>query len=69
MTTEPTKKQMRTILPLGKVRVVERTDNTIKLALGGSTTMTVMLNHMHLYDIKDGDLLSIYTEVLLAQSS
>jgi len=62
-------KQMRAILPLGKVRVVERTDKTIKLALGGSTTMTIMLNHMHLYDIKDGDLLSIYTEVLLAQPS
>jgi len=62
-------KQMRAILPLGKVRVVERTDNAIKLALGGSTTMTIMLNHMHLYDIKDGDLLSIYTEVLLAQPS
>jgi len=64
---EPTQKQMRAILPLGKVRVVERSDKYIKLALGGSTTMTIMLTHMHLYDIKDGDLLSIYTEVLLAQ--
>ncbi len=66
---EPAQKQMRAILPLGKVRVVERTDKHIKLALGGSTTMTIMLTHMHLYDIKDGDLLSIYTEVLLAQPS
>ena len=62
-------KQMRAILPLGKVRVVERTDKTIKLALGGSTTITIMLMNMHMYDIKDGDLLSVYTEVLLAQPS
>jgi len=52
---------------LGKVRVVERSEQVHKTSLGGSTTMTIMLTHMHLYDIKDGDLLSIYTEVLLAQ--
>ena len=64
---EPTKAPLRAILPLYKVRVVECTDGGFKLALGGSTTMTVTLPHMHLYDVKEGDLLTIYTEVLLAK--
>ncbi len=63
---EPTQKQMRAILPLGKFRVIERGSDYIKVQMGGSTTMTIQLNHMHLYDIKDGDLLTYYTEVLLA---
>ncbi len=61
--------ELRAILPLGKFRVVERGPNHIKVSMGGSTTMTIQLNHMHLYDIKDGDLLTYYTEVLLAQPS
>jgi alpha-D-ribose 1-methylphosphonate 5-triphosphate synthase subunit PhnI len=52
---------------LGKARVVERGDFGFKLALGGSTTMTITLNHPHLYDIQNGDLLTLYTEVLLAK--
>ena len=63
---EPPKKQMRAILPLGKFRVIEHGSGYIKIAMGGSTTMTIDLNHMHLYDIKDGDWLTMYTEVLLA---
>lgn len=66
---EPPQKQMRAILPLGKAHVVERGEFGIKLFLGGSTTMTVYLNHPHLYDIKEGDLLTLYTEVLLAKPS
>ena len=62
-------KQMRAILPLGKFRVVERGPDYIKISMGGSTTMTISLNHMHLYDIKDGDLLTYYTEVMLAKPS
>ncbi len=62
-------KQMRAILPLGKFRVVERGPDYIKVGMGGSTTMTIMINHMHLYDIKDGDLLTYYTEVLFAKPS
>jgi len=57
---------MRAILPLGKARVIDRGDFGFKLALGGSTTMTIQLSHPHLYDIKDGDLLTLYTEVMLA---
>ncbi len=59
-------KQMRAILPLGKFHVVERGCDYIKVGMSGSTTMTIHLNHMHLYDIKDGDLLTYYTEVLLS---
>jgi len=59
-------KRMRAILPLGKARVIDRGDFGFKLAIGGSTTMTIQLSHPHLYDIKDGDLLTLYTEVLLS---
>ena len=65
---EPVKKSdMRAILPLLKGRVIDRGDFGFKIAIGGSTTITVKLNHPHLYDIKDGDLLQLYTEVLLAK--
>jgi hypothetical protein len=64
---ESTQKQMRAILPLLKGRVVDRGDFGFKIAIGGSTTITVGLNNPHLYDIKDGDLLTLYTEVLLAK--
>ncbi len=69
MTAESPKDSMRAILPLGKFRVVERGPDYIKVQMGGSTTMTIQLNHMHLYDIKDGDILTYYTEVLLAKLS
>ncbi len=58
-------KQLRAILPLGKARVVDRGPGYFKLAIGGSTTITIETN-MDLYDIRDGDLLTLYTEVLLA---
>lgn len=64
---ESATKPMRAILPLLKGRVVDRGEYGFKLAIGGSTTITVGLHHIHLYDIKDGDLLQLYTEVLLAQ--
>lgn len=59
-------KQFRAILPLGKARVVDRGPNFFKLAIGGSTTITVQTLNMDLYDIHDGDLLTLYTEVMLA---
>jgi len=64
---EPATKQMRAVLPLLKGRVIDRGDYGFKIAIGGSTTITVDLPHPHLYDIKDGDLLTLYTEVLLAK--
>ncbi len=60
-------RKLRAILPLLKGRVVERTDTYFKLAIGGSTTITVTPPNMTLYDIRDGDLLTLYTEVLFAK--
>ncbi len=57
-------KQLRAILPLGKARVVDRGPDYFKLAIGGSTTITITTN-MDLYDIRDGDLMTLYTECLL----
>jgi len=50
-----------------KGRVVDRGDYGFKIAIGGSTTITVKLPQPHMYDVKDGDLLTIYTEVLFAK--
>lgn len=57
--------QMRAVFPLLKARVVERGPDHFKLSLGGTTTISIKCQ-MALYDIKDGDLLTLYTEVLLA---
>jgi len=62
-----TRKQLRLVLVLGKFRVSDRTANAMKLELGGSTTMTVTLPDQA--DVKAGDLLTLYTEVLYAQPS
>jgi hypothetical protein len=58
-------RQIRTIFPLLKARVVDRTPTSFKIAIGGSTTITIECK-MAMYDIRDGDLLTLYTEVLLA---
>lgn len=58
------KDQMRLLLVLGKYRVIERENLQMKLALGGSTTMTVTLPPQA--DVKAGDILTLYTEVLYA---
>lgn len=58
---------MRAVWPLMKARVISYEANQCKLAIGGSTTITIDVPFPHLYDIKPGDLLSIYTEVLLAK--
>lgn len=63
-------KQLRAILPLGKGRVVDRSPTYFKIAIGGSTTITVDLGPtMSRYDIRDGDLLTLYTEVMLAPAT
>lgn len=58
------KKQYRLVLVLGKFRVTERENNIMKVALGGSTTMTIALPDNA--DVKAGDILTFYTEVLYA---
>lgn len=60
-------KPMRLVLILGKFRVTERENNLMKVALGGSTTMTVTLPDRA--DVKAGDILTFYTEVLYANPS
>lgn len=65
--TEPTnleagmRKQFRLVLNLGKYQIIEREGNTIKVALGGSTTMTIPLPIDT--DVRPGDILTFYTEV------
>ena len=68
MTDDPAlRKASRLVLVLGKFRVLERENNLMKLALGGSTTMTVTLPEYA--DVRAGDLLTLYTEVLYAKPS
>lgn len=54
----------RLVLVLGKFRVIERQNNQMKIALGGSTTMTCILPEGA--DVRSGDILTFYTEVLYA---
>jgi hypothetical protein len=60
---------LRAILPLLKARITDRGPNHFTLSFGAEygspTTIRVELN-MDLYDIRDGDLLTLYTEVLFA---
>ena len=58
-------KEPRLVLVLGKFRVTNRQNNLMKIALGGSTTMTVTLPEWA--DVKAGDILTLYTEVLYAK--
>ncbi len=63
--TESTvRSQTRFVLVLGKFRVTERENNLMKVALGGSTTMTITLPEHA--DVRAGDILTFYTEVLYA---
>jgi hypothetical protein len=62
--------QLRAIWPLLKARVIEHTATSVKIGFGydhGSpTTINIMVDTSR-YDIRDGDLLTLYTEVLLAK--
>lgn len=68
---ESAKEQMRLRLVLGKFRVTDVTQTlsgqVMKVALGGSTTMTAPLPDRA--DIQIGDLLTLYTEVLLKEQN
>lgn len=57
-------RQMRAVMPLLKARVVDRGPDYFKLHIGGSTTITIKCQ-MEMYDIRDGDLMTLYTEALL----
>ena len=56
-------KRFRLILNLGKYRVVERYGNTIKISLGGTTTITVKNATLARSDVAAGDILTLYTEI------
>jgi len=60
-------KPLRLVLNLGKYRVASRENLQMKIALGGSTTMTVTLPPHA--DVREGDILTLYTEVLYAEPS
>jgi hypothetical protein len=60
----------RAIWPLLKARVIERSETHCVIAFGseyGSPTRIHIPCDMRRYDIRDGDLLTLYTEVLLAK--
>lgn len=66
---EPPKKQMRAIWPLFKCRMTNITDTGCQLVIqlpGVSTTIQIA-HDMRMCDVRDGDLLTVYTEVLLTQ--
>ena len=65
---ESPKAQVRAIFPLLKAHIIDRSPDHFKIAIGGSTTITINCN-MAMYDIRDGDILTLYTEVFLAQPS
>lgn len=65
---EPTSKPLRAIWPLLKARVMERTDDYVKLTFGheyGSPTTILITRDMRMFDVREGDLLTLYTEVLV----
>jgi hypothetical protein len=65
-TEDTLRKAYRLILKLGKFQVLERGNLTMKISLGGSTTMTVTDPLLANADVKAGDILTLYTEVLYA---
>lgn len=63
-------KQMRAIWPLLKARVIAISETGITIGFGseyGSPTTIKIAHDMRGYDVKEGDLLTLYTEVLLAK--
>jgi len=63
-------KQLRAILPLLKARVTDRGPTHFTISFGpeyGSPTQIRIECNMDMYDLRDGDLLTIYTEVLITQ--
>lgn len=64
-------KQARVIWPLLKARVSNITEGGVTIYIGaefGSPTTFRIRADMRGYDVREGDLLTIYTEVLLKES-
>ena len=69
---EPAKRTMRAVLPLLKARITDRGPNHFTISFGpqyGSPTTIRIDLDTSIYDLRDGDLLTLYTEVLLAKPS
>ena len=69
---ESAKGKMRAILPLLKARITDRGPNHFTLSFGseyGSPTTIRISCDTSVFDLRDGDLLTLYTEVLLAKPS
>ena len=63
-------KQMRAILPLLKARITDRGPGHFTLSFGseyGSPTTIRITCRASMYDLHDGDILTLYTEVFLAK--
>lgn len=63
---------MRAILPLLKARITHRDPAGFTISFGpeyGSPTTIRISCPTERYDLRDGDILTLYTEVLLAQST
>ena len=61
-------KQMRIVLPLLKAPITDFTDTSLTISLGAAygapTTIRVNVPTQH-YDLRKGDIVTLYTEVLL----
>ena len=57
---------LRLQLVLGKYRVVDRWDNLAKIEINKQFSMVIIVPNFA--DIREGDLLTIYTEVLYADT-
>jgi hypothetical protein len=63
--------QTRIILPLLKARITDRSPTHFTISFGaeyGSPTTIRLAINTEMLDLRDGDLLTLYTEVLLAKS-
>lgn len=63
-------KQLRAVLPLLKARVTARGEGHFIMSFGfdhGSPTTIRVDCNMSAFDIRDGDVLTLYTEVLFRQ--
>lgn len=61
---------MRAILPLLKARITDRGDNHFTIGFGaeyGSPTTIRIACDTNKFDLRDGDVLTLYTEVLIAK--
>ena len=65
-------KPLRGILPLLRARITDRGPNHFTITFGpeyGSPTTIRIDGDTSRYDLRDGDILTLYTEVMLAKSS